>query len=71
MEAKYFKNDNGHTFFVVAANGDYALLRDVVDGKYVVAWSLNWSLHCWQGASYWLDDFQGAVSRYLEKIKEL
>lgn len=63
-----FENANGYSYFVVAGDEKCALLRNMVNGGYVIARGLRWGDNCWEGGSYFLDDeFELAVKTFLEK----
>lgn len=66
-----FKNDNGSDYAIVAGDNDWALLREMSRGGYVIARGLSWTYMSWDGGSYFAaDQFEKAVNVFLGREDE-
>lgn len=61
-----FQNSNGTDYFIVAGSDDWALLREIDRGTYVIARDMDWVHMRWGGGSYFgADEFELAVETFL------
>lgn len=69
MSDLIFENQNGSRYVIVVGNNDWALLREMRIGCYVLARGLDWNNGCWGGGSYFaVDEFKDAVNEYLKGV---